>query len=134
MKNAVLSGMEHRGHGARRAEGDGRTGGAGASSAGGGRVGASDVAGGCAPGDVVTVTGYVLPDAWGADFEVTGVLVADDRERELVVANVSEHPGLLGLCRRKVSATGCLAVKDGRLLFTVREYAVQDAGEGMPRE
>lgn len=78
---------------------------------------------------LVSVAGYVLPDAWGKDFEVAGVLIADDRERELVVGNVAEHPELLGLCRRKVTATGWLAARDGRLLFTVRDFAVVDAAE-----
>jgi hypothetical protein len=78
-------------------------------------------------GSLVSVTGYVLPDAWGENFEVSGVLIADDRERELVVGNVAEHPALLELCRRKVTATGWLAARDGRLLFTVREFAVADA-------
>ncbi|MDR3044714.1 MAG: hypothetical protein LBU75_10730 [Desulfovibrio sp.] len=75
---------------------------------------------------LVSVTGYVLPNAWGKDFEVAGVLIADDRERELVVGNMAEHPALLGLCRRKVTATGWLAARDGRLLFTVRDFAVVD--------
>lgn len=75
---------------------------------------------------LMSVIGYVLPDAWGKDFEVAGVLIADDRERELVVGNVAEHPALLGLCRRKVTATGWLAARDGRLLFTVRDFAVVD--------
>lgn len=78
-------------------------------------------------GFLVSVTGYVLPDAWGENFEVSGVLIADDRERELVVGNVAEHPALLELCRRKVTATGWLAARDGRLRFTVREFAVVDA-------
>jgi len=78
-------------------------------------------------GSLVSVTGYVLPDAWGENFEVSGVLIADDRERELVVGNVAEHPALLDLCRRKVTATGWLAARDGRLRFTVREFAVVDA-------
>lgn len=76
---------------------------------------------------LVSVTGYVLPDAWGKDFEVAGVLIADDRERELVVGNVAEHPELLGLCRRKVTATGWLTARDGRLLLTVRAFTVLDA-------
>ncbi|WP_245590780.1 hypothetical protein [Nitratidesulfovibrio termitidis] len=75
---------------------------------------------------LVSGTGYVLPDAWGKNFEVAGVLIADDRERELVVGNVAEHPDLLGLCRRKVTATGWLAARDGRLLFTVRDFMVVD--------
>ncbi|MBZ2172337.1 hypothetical protein EKK70_14025 [Desulfovibrio sp. DS-1] len=75
----------------------------------------------------MSVTGYVLPDAWGKDFEVAGVLIADDRERELVVGNVAEHRELLGLCRRKVTATGWLTARDGRLLLTVREFTVLDA-------
>jgi len=78
-------------------------------------------------GSLVSVTGYVLPDAWGENFEVSGVLIADDRERELVVGNVAEHPALLELCRRKVTATGWLAARDGRLLLTVREFGVVDA-------
>lgn len=76
---------------------------------------------------LVSVTGYVLPDAWGAQYEVAGVLIADDRERELVVDNVADHPALLDLCRRKVTATGWLTAREGRLLFTVRDYAVVDA-------
>lgn len=75
---------------------------------------------------LVSVTGYVLPDAWGKDFEVAGVLIADDRERELVVGNMAEHPELLNLCRRKVTASGWLAARDGRLLFTVRDFTVLD--------
>lgn len=75
---------------------------------------------------LVSVTGYVLPDAWGKDFEVAGVLIADDRERELVVGNMAEHPELLNLCRRKVMASGWLAARDGRLLFTVRDFTVLD--------
>ncbi|NHZ46200.1 hypothetical protein FVW27_05985 [Desulfovibrio sp. XJ01] len=74
----------------------------------------------------MSVTGYVLPDAWGKDFEVAGVLIADDRERELVVGNMAEHPELLNLCRRKVMASGWLAARDGRLLFTVRDFTVLD--------
>lgn len=76
---------------------------------------------------LVSVTGYVLPDAWGAQYEVAGVLIADDRERELVVDNVADHPAMLNLCRRKVTATGWLTAREGRLLFTVRDYAVVDA-------
>ncbi len=76
---------------------------------------------------LVSVTGYVLPDAWGDNYEVSGVLIADDRERELVVGNVADHPALLTLCRRKVTATGRLAARDGRLLFTVRDFMVVDA-------
>ena len=76
---------------------------------------------------LVSVTGYVLPDAWGEQYEVAGVLIADDRERELVVGNVADHPALLELCRRKVTATGWLTAREGRLLFTVRDYAVLDA-------
>lgn len=91
-----------------------------ASPAAGGRQGPRD------GGSLVSVAGYVLPDAWGENFEVAGVLIADDRERELVVDNVAEHPALLDLCRRKVTATGWLAARDGRLLFTVRDFAVAD--------
>lgn len=76
---------------------------------------------------LVSVTGYVLPDAWGKQYEVAGVLIADDRERELVVGNVADHPALLKLCRRKVTATGWLTAREGRLLFTVRDYVVADA-------
>lgn len=74
----------------------------------------------------VMVTGYVLPHAWNAQYQVCGVLIADDEERELVVGNIGEHQQLLHLCRRRVSATGQLYERDSRTYLELEHFLVID--------
>lgn len=74
----------------------------------------------------VMVTGYVLPHAWDAQYQVCGVLIADDEERELVVDNINEHMQLLHLCRCRVSATGQLYERDRMTYLELEHFLVID--------
>jgi len=59
-----------------------------------------------------TAVGVLIPHGWDDNFKVTSVSLACDGEREIVIGNLENHPGLLVLLRKRVSLTGTVA-RDG---------------------
>jgi transcriptional accessory protein Tex/SPT6 len=60
-----------------------------------------------------TVIGVLIPHGWDEDFSVTSVSLACDGEREIVIDNLSRHPGLLALLRKRLRVTGSV-VRSGQ--------------------
>ena len=73
-----------------------------------------------------TVIGSVLPNSWDNEYQVTGVVIACESERDLEVINFSSHPELSRLCRAMVAVTGIIRVQGDREQILVEKVRVLD--------
>ncbi|MFH1913818.1 MAG: hypothetical protein ABIK45_06055 [Pseudomonadota bacterium] len=69
-----------------------------------------------------TAVGVLIPHGWDDNFSVTSVSLACDGEREIVIGNLDNHPGLLVLLRRRVSLTGAVTRDERGECMTVESY------------
>jgi hypothetical protein len=78
-------------------------------------------------GVLETVSGSLFPCDWDGNFRVTALLIACNGERELEIANLACHPGLIGLCPSMVRVRGLVSPGYGdRERIVVKEYSLLD--------
>jgi hypothetical protein len=83
-----------------------------------------------------TVIGVLIPHGWDESFSVTSVSLACDGEREIVIGNLDNHPGLLVLLRKRVSLSGAIRRDEHGETMDVRSYgpaADADGNDPEPR-
>ena len=69
-----------------------------------------------------TITGEVIPNEWDGSFRVTGVVIACDKERDLLVDHAENHPDLLENRPGRVQATGLIRTDGGREYIRILSY------------
>lgn len=70
-----------------------------------------------------SVVGVLIPTGWNEQFAVTDMALACDGEREIAVGNLSEHPEMHAIMRRRVRVSGLISRKG--MTETIKVIACQ---------
>lgn len=76
-----------------------------------------------------TLRGFVVPEQWDDQFQVTEVLIACNGEREVRVENVDKFPQLLSSTQQAVAVTGMVRQNQRSESILVESYEVLEVGE-----